>query len=70
MANKGVIYFAFNPKLSICKHSHTFFGNTCPICGEPKSDEVSRIVGYLVPTSKYSKERHREYDNRTWYEVE
>jgi ribonucleoside-triphosphate reductase len=70
MANKGVIYFAFNPKLSICEHSHTFFGDTCPICGKPKSDEASRIVGYLVPTSKYSKERRKEYNNRTWYEVD
>lgn len=70
MADKGVIYFAFNPKLSICEHSHTFFGNICPICGKPKKDEVSRIVGYLVPTSTYSKERYDEYQNRMWYEVE
>lgn len=70
IANSGVIYFAFNPKLSICKHQHTFFGDTCPICGEPKTDEASRIVGYLVPTSAYSKERKREYENRKWYEVE
>jgi len=69
IANSGVIYFAFNPKLSICKHSHTFFGDVCPICGEPKSDEVTRIVGYLVPTSAYSKERHDEYNNRKWYEL-
>lgn len=70
MAEKGVIYFAFNPKLSICENSHTFFGDICPICGKPKKDEVSRIVGYLVPTSTYSKERYNEYNNRMWYEVE
>lgn len=70
MAEKGVIYFAFNPKLSICENSHTFFGDICPVCGEPKKDEVSRIVGYLVPTSTYSKERYNEYNNRMWYEVE
>lgn len=70
IANSGVIYFAFNPKLSICKHSHTFFGDVCPVCGEPKYDEVSRIVGYLVPTSAYSEERHNEYNNRQWYEVD
>ena len=69
IANSGVIYFAFNPKLSICEHSHTFFGNTCPICGQPKSDEVSRIVGYLVPMSAYSRERYDEYNNRKWYEI-
>lgn len=70
LASKGVIYFAFNPKLSICQNSHTFFGNTCPICGNPKSDEVSRIVGYLVPTAAYSKERYEEYNNRMWYEID
>ena len=70
IAKRGVIYFAFNPKLSICSHSHTFFGDTCPICGESKVDEVSRIVGYLVPTSTYSKERYQEYNNRMWYEVD
>lgn len=70
MAEKGVIYFAFNPKLSICEDSHTFFGDICPVCGKPKKDEVSRIVGYLVPTSTYSKERYNEYNNRMWYEVE
>jgi len=70
IANSGVIYFAFNPKLSICEHSHTFFGKTCPICGGEKVDEATRIVGYLVPISKYSKERHEEYQNRQWYEVD
>lgn len=69
IANSGVIYFAFNPKLSICKHKHTFFGETCPICGEKKEDEVTRIVGYLVPTSSYSAQRKKEEENRQWYSV-
>lgn len=69
IANSGVIYFAYNPKLSICEKSHTFFGDVCPICGRPKHDEVSRIVGYLVPTSSYSEGRKEEYKNRRWYTV-
>lgn len=69
MAKSGVIYFAFNPKLSLCEHSHTFFGETCPICGGKKVDEASRIVGYLVATSTYSKARKDEYQNRMWYEL-
>lgn len=69
IANSGVIYFAYNPKLSICEKSHTFFGDVCPICGRPKHDEVSRIVGYLVPTSSYSEGRKEEYENRRWYTV-
>ncbi len=70
IANAGVIYFAYNPKLSLCEHRHTFFGDTCPICGGKKIDEASRIVGYLVPSSAYSLDRLREYQNRMWYEVE
>lgn len=69
IANSGVIYFAFNPKLSLCKYSHTFFGNICPICGGEKVDEATRIVGYLVPTSTYSKQRKEEYENRKWYSI-
>lgn len=69
IAKSGVIYFAFNPKLSICEKSHTFFGDVCPICGRPKSDEVSRIVGYLVPTRSYSQGRKDEYENRQWYKI-
>lgn len=69
IAKSGVIYFAFNPKLSICEKSHTFFGDVCPVCGRPKSDEVSRIVGYLVATRSYSQGRKDEYENRQWYKV-
>ena len=70
IANEGVIYFAFNPRLSVCEKNHTFFGETCPVCGQPKKDEVSRIVGYLVPTSTYSAERKKEFYNRKWYVIE
>jgi len=69
IANSGVIYFAFNPKLSLCEHHHTFFGETCPICGGAKVDEASRIVGYLVATSNYTPERYDEYYSRKWYNL-
>lgn len=67
IANSGVIYFAFNPKLSLCEHNHTFFGDNCPICGKEKIDEATRIVGYLVKTASYSTQRKEEYNNRMWY---
>ena len=71
IASKGVIYFAFNLKIFIDKHNHGFVGtNICPQCGSPKTDEVTRIVGYLVPTKSFSSDRKREYDERYWYEVE
>lgn len=71
IASQGVIYFAFNPKINVDKHNHAFIGSdTCPECGSPKTDEVTRIVGYLVPTKSFSKDRKREYDKRYWYTVE
>lgn len=69
IAESGVIYFAFNPKLSLCEKQHTFFGDTCPTCGGKKVHEASRIVGYLVATSSYSKDRKEEYNNRMWYQI-
>jgi ribonucleoside-triphosphate reductase len=70
IAKSGVIYFAYNPKISVCQHNHGFFGDVCPTCGEVKTGEVSRIVGYLVPAKNYSKERYDEYYSRQWYNTE
>lgn len=69
IAQKGVIYFAFNNKISTCKNKHGFYGDTCPTCKEPVIDTYQRIVGYLVPTSTYSKERKREFAERFWYNL-
>jgi len=38
-----------------------------PICGKPVYDTYQRIVGYLVPSRAYSKERFREFNTRQWY---
>lgn len=70
IAKSGVIYFAFNTKISACKNGHGFYGDVCNVCGEPKTDTYSRIVGFLVPTSQYSKERSQEYVKRYWYNME
>lgn len=70
IARKGVIYFAFNGKIKECKNSHHWVGgDRCPHCGEPTSEEYTRIVGFLRPRSSFSKERKREYDERTWFPV-
>jgi ribonucleoside-triphosphate reductase len=69
IASSGVIYFAYNTKISICKNEHAFFGDICPQDGLPVADTYSRIVGFLVPTSSYSKERKREFDQRVWYDL-
>src|SRR5574344_873793 len=69
IAQSGVIYFAFNTKINECKNHHGFVGtDTCPTCGEPVFDTYQRIVGFLVPSRAYSKDRYREFTARQWYE--
>jgi ribonucleoside-triphosphate reductase len=69
IASAGVIYFAYNTKISVCSHEHAFFGGTCPKDGQQAVDTYSRIVGFLVPTSAYSRERKAEFDKRTWFTI-
>lgn len=69
IALSKVIYFAFNTRINECKNHHGFVGtDICPVCGEPVFDTYQRIVGYLVPTRSYSKERFKEFNTRKWYE--
>lgn len=66
VADQGVTYFAFNTKIQACNHNHAFYGNVCPICGEPVDTEYTRIVGFFVPVKTYSKERTAEFKLREW----
>ena len=68
VASQGVIYSAFNGKISVCKNKHAFIGTKeCPICGEPIADTYTRVVGFYTPTSTYQKIRKREFSERKWY---
>lgn len=69
ISDQGVTYFAFNTKIQACKNNHAFFGTTCPECGEPVHTEYTRIVGFYVPVSTYSKERKAEYKMREWENI-
>lgn len=70
IAQSGVIYFAFNTRINECENHHGFIGTEiCPECGGPVYDTYVRIVGYLVPTRSFSKERFREFTTRQWYEL-
>lgn len=69
IASQGVIYFAYNKKISVCENEHAFFGETCPKCGKPKADTYCRVVGFLTPVSSWSKERKKEFDYRKWFKV-
>ena len=70
VASQGVIYFAFNTKISVDEDKHAFIGtNTCPICGKPVADTYTRVVGFYTPTSAYQKIRKKEFNGRKWYNV-
>ena len=66
VAQQGVTYFAFNGKVSQCDNYHSFYGSTCPICGEPATAEYTRTVGFYTKTATWSKERREEYKLREW----
>lgn len=66
VAKQGVTYFAFNGKVSQCKNYHSFYGDVCPECGEPKATEYTRIVGFYTPTKTYSNARKAEFKLREW----
>ena len=69
IAQSGVIYFAYNTRINECKNHHGFVGTDhCPECGEPAHDTYQRIVGYLVPTRSYSKDRFKEFTTRQWFD--
>lgn len=70
VASRGVIYFAFTTKISVCEDKHAFIGtNTCPTCGKPVSDQYARVVGFYTPVSSYQKIRKKEFNHRRWYNV-
>lgn len=62
----GVTYFAFNTRIDACKHNHGFYGKVCPSCGEKAVTSYQRIVGFLVPENRYSKQRKAEFKLREW----
>lgn len=70
VASKGVIYFAFTTKISVCEDKHAFIGTkNCPICGKPEVDKYARVVGFYVPISGYQKIRKKEFNCRKWYNI-
>ena len=69
IADQGVTYFAFNTKIQACKNNHAFYGNICPIDGEPVETEFTRIVGFYTPVRTYSKERKAEFEMRRWTDI-
>ena len=69
LAKKGVIYFSFIMKINVCSNDHSFYGNKCSLCGGDTIDSYIKIVGYLVKTSSYKKERATEMKERIFYNI-
>lgn len=68
IAEKGVIYSAFNTKISTCEEGHAFIGEThCPKCGKPVAKTWSRVVGFYTCTNSYQRIRKKEFEERKWY---
>ena len=69
LAKKGVKYFSYISLINICENDHSFFGDVCPICGEPFVAQGIKIVGYLVKQNSYKKERKQELKERKFYNL-
>ena len=69
IADSGVTYFAFNPRIQTCEHNHGFYGNTCPTCGGEVVNEYTRVVGFFTPINSWASARKNEYELRQWANV-
>ena len=69
VADSGVVYFAFNVRISACDNNHGFYGDVCPVCGGKKTTTYQRIVGFLTPEKTYSKPRKSEFALRDWFDL-
>ena len=69
LANKGVKYFSYISLIDICDNDHSFFGDTCTVCGEPSTSKGIKIVGYLVKQNSFKKQRKQELEERQMYSL-
>ncbi len=69
LAEKGVKYFSYISLIDICKNDHSFFGDTCPVCGEKSATKGIKIVGYLVKMDSFKAERKQELGERRFHNI-
>jgi ribonucleoside-triphosphate reductase (formate) len=64
-------HFALNKGLSVCSEDDTHITHhltdTCSICGAEIKEQITRVVGYFVPVSKWGKPRRKGLQNRKFY---
>ena len=71
-AKQGCSYFTFNVPNTICNkcgHISKDYLNKCNMCGSEDLDYMTRIIGYLVRISKFSKERKIEAEKRFYHKL-
>ncbi len=70
---EGVEHFAINYGFGICTQGHTtVVGNVpaCPICGEPITDYMTRVIGYFTKVSSWGDTRKNyEYPQRQFKNI-
>ena len=66
-AKVGCNHFALNPCYSLCEDEHSTFGKvqTCPICGKPIKDYLTRTIGYFSRVSNWTNsKRENDFEKR------
>ncbi|MZP28662.1 anaerobic ribonucleoside-triphosphate reductase [Heliobacterium undosum] len=71
--SEGIEHFAINYGFGICAHGHMAIvgtGTTCPICGQPITDHLTRVIGYFTRVSSWGDVRKNyEYPKRKFHEL-
>jgi len=68
LAKQGVIYFAFNNRISVCEDEHGFYGDIC-WCGKEKVGEATRPVGFITLVKNWIPSRKEEYETRVFLDL-
>lgn len=69
-AKMGVVYWAVNYNIQRCANEHITVGKLtkCPVCNAEIKENFTRVVGFMVPVSSFSKVRREvDYPNRQFY---
>lgn len=70
---QGVIYQAVNYVINVCEDGHVSVGRnstTCPVCGKPIKDRLTRVVGFLTQVKNWHmKRREHDFPERKFYDI-
>ena len=68
----GCEHYSLNSIFSLCPNDHSSFGklDKCPVCGEPITDYMTRVVGFFVKVSAFNPTRREwEFPRRRFREI-